>query len=201
MYFRNNYEISITSDLTKILINNFKNYENHFIKLKLINNCALRVVEHSLPEIELTDSIFNTNNSIENHLATFFRYLEQFEEFYYNMIKIDELCFVVDPIEVTTKSTVRIFKLGKHNLNYRKIFILNCTNFMVSDEKVFIKIIINPLSPSNVDIFLIGPTVKIIPFREKYENKISEWNPEVDVHSNLLRMFGKYKFVIALLFC
>lgn len=69
------------------------------------------MVDHSLPDIN--GKLFNFCGNLESYAAKFFEYLDQMEEFYCHMNAMDELCFVVDPVEVSTKCNMRVIKLGK----------------------------------------------------------------------------------------
>lgn len=74
------------------------------------NDLNVTIVDHSLPDA--TGKLFSFSGNIESYVTKFFEYLGQMEEFYCQLNAIDELCFVVDPIEVNTKSNSRIIKLG-----------------------------------------------------------------------------------------
>ena len=81
------------------------------------------VNEHSLPELTKTMFEHRQNNLIDI-ITLFIEYLNQLDEFYINMNTIDELCYVVEPSIITTKSTYRIFKLSNFCYNLFKL-----TNF------------------------------------------------------------------------
>lgn len=69
------------------------------------------VSEHSLPEKHKWFQ--SSTGSITNYFNEFSRLLEELEEFYSNINTIDELCFVVDPVQPSTKINYRIFKIGE----------------------------------------------------------------------------------------
>lgn len=50
--------------------------------------------------------------TIESHINTFLLYLEQMNTFYNHMHTIDELCYVVEPAVVTSKSNSRTIQIG-----------------------------------------------------------------------------------------
>jgi hypothetical protein len=108
------YQVQLKPDCTEANIVNITGNEKYFMKLKLNDKNLFNVVEHSLPELcaRGEGSMFQLNSTLEQHVSTFEKYLEQLEEFYTYMEAIDQLCFVVDPNPVTTKSVHRIFKYG-----------------------------------------------------------------------------------------
>lgn len=78
------------------------------------------VSDHSLPQCKI-QWFHSSPGKIESYLNEFTRFLEQLEEFYSNINTIDELCFVVDPVQPSTKLNWRIFKIGmllKQKLNF-----------------------------------------------------------------------------------
>lgn len=70
----------------------------------------MSVTDHSLPDFN--GKLFNFVGHLEAYAAKFYEYLDQMDEFYGHMNTVDELCFVVDPVEVTTKCNYRVIKLG-----------------------------------------------------------------------------------------
>lgn len=111
-------EIKITPSIDNIV--------SHFIILKLDKNLTASVLSHSLPSI---DKLFKPFGTIESFVTTFFSILEHLEQFYVEMNTIDELCYVVDPMEITTKCNYRIIKLGVLKHYFIFIFFFNLINF------------------------------------------------------------------------
>lgn len=84
---------------------------DHFLIVSINEDLHVSVLDHSLPD--LNGKLFNFIGNLESYASKFFEYLDQMDEFYGNMNTIDELCFVVDPVNVTTKCNYRVIKLGK----------------------------------------------------------------------------------------
>lgn len=102
----------LNSDCSQIKITPDDSYGNdHFLILTIKEDLTVSVVDHSLPDIN--GKLFNFCGNLESYAAKFFEYLDQMEEFYCHMNAMDELCFVVDPVEVSTKCNMRVIKLGK----------------------------------------------------------------------------------------
>ncbi|XP_058811608.1 E3 ubiquitin-protein ligase FANCL isoform X2 [Topomyia yanbarensis] len=125
-----------------------------------------RVTEHTLPDLGPSIELFKWNASIEMHTTSFVQLLDQLDEFYANLHKIDELCHVVDPLEIDNRTTWRIVKFS---------------------QKIFLKLTLHPLQPSSIVVTFIGPSKEIEYLRELYDEKIENWDPESDVYTNLLR--------------
>lgn len=49
----------------------------------------------------------------------------------------------------------------------------------------------DPLLPSSLTVTFIGPTLQVEHYRNKYEQEISNWDDDLDVHKNLLKMCGR----------
>lgn len=52
------------------------------------------------------------SGNIETYSAIFFSLLDQMEQFYIQMNSIDELTYVVEPVDISTKHNYRVIKLG-----------------------------------------------------------------------------------------
>uniref|UniRef100_A0A1B0D3S4 Uncharacterized protein n=1 Tax=Phlebotomus papatasi TaxID=29031 RepID=A0A1B0D3S4_PHLPP len=163
--------VEMSSDCTKIRMSGMSGNEQHFLEFAVSDRAQVKVTDHSLPA--LPGEMFWKIGTIESHMASFQSFLGQLVEFYDNMHTIDELCFVVGPPEITTKTTHRIIKFS---------------------EKIFLKISIDPLIPSQISLNFIGPIAKVEPLREIYNEKIADWDSEMDVHKNLLRMYDMIYF-------
>lgn len=104
-YSQDTYEMVIADDLSAV-----KFYDQiHYIYLAISENMDVTVSQHSLPD---RHRWFPPMGSITSYFNEFIAAVEQLEEFYDNINTIDELCFVVDPIEPSTKSDARIFRIG-----------------------------------------------------------------------------------------
>lgn len=101
----------LNTDCTQIKITPGDEYTaDHYLILTVGEDLNVSVSSHSLPDPN--GRLFNFAGTIGTFAAKFFEYLDQIEEFYEHMSTIDELCFVVDPAEITTKCNSRIIKLG-----------------------------------------------------------------------------------------
>lgn len=78
----------------------------------------MKVIAHSLPIDDRDGLIFRSTGTLNTHILAFQLCLEQLEAFYEQMNTIDEFCFVVHPLVVSTKCRQRTFKIGKLNLWY-----------------------------------------------------------------------------------
>lgn len=64
----------------------------------------------------------------------------------------------------------------------------------LADEKVFLKITLDPYVPSNVQLNFIGPLEEVDTLRRTYCQKIDYWDVDVGAHKNLLHMFDLLYF-------
>lgn len=99
------YDITVASDFTAIRFADF----THYLTLSITKDLDIVPLEHSLPD---QHKWFQATGSVTNYFNEFTKCLEQLEEFYSNINAIDELCFVVEPIHPSTKSSHRVFKIG-----------------------------------------------------------------------------------------
>ncbi|XP_037028244.1 E3 ubiquitin-protein ligase FANCL isoform X1 [Bradysia coprophila] len=160
------YDIAVASDFTTIRFSDF----THYLTLSITKDLDVIPLEHSLPD---QHKWFQSTGTVTSYLNEFTKSLEELDEFYSNLNAIDELCFVVDPLQPSTKNNFRIFKI---------------------DEKCFAKIVMDPLVPSSITVTFIGPTMRVEHYRNKYEGEISNWDDDLDVHKNLLKMCGLVYF-------
>lgn len=107
--FSERCKVYISPDCQQIKIVPADDYDAHHLTLQLDDKLNVSVLSHSLPENE---RYFKPVGTIETHSATFFSLLDQMGEFYAQMNTIDELTYVVDPEEITTKHNYRVIKLG-----------------------------------------------------------------------------------------
>ncbi|XP_059217619.1 E3 ubiquitin-protein ligase FANCL-like, partial [Stomoxys calcitrans] len=103
-------------------------------------------------------------------LQHFRKLLEDLASFYENFTDIDELCHVVQPTLPTTKENWRLFVLK---------------------ERIFLKLqFSDPFAPlSSMTVHIIGPTTEVANLRRIYSEGLCDWDSELDVHKNLLRIF------------
>lgn len=114
------YKIEICPDYTNVRVFDFAKQpgSDHFLALSLCPNSIpadMQVTAHSLPIVDdraVGGTWFQASGPLRNHIATFQLCLDQMEAFYENMHTIDELCFVVHPLAVSTKCVQRTFKIG-----------------------------------------------------------------------------------------
>ncbi|XP_055599751.1 uncharacterized protein LOC129748960 [Uranotaenia lowii] len=172
---QNEQNCKIWSDcnFSRIKFSHFKSNDANFIELFRSNGADYKVISHSLPELGTLGEVFKRHASLSVHCASFVQILEQLEEFYSNLHTLDELCFVVSPSRIDTRTNWRIIKYNK---------------------KVFLKITIHPLQPSSVIVAFIGPTHEIEDLRKKYDSKLEDWDQSTNVYTNLLRIFEIMSF-------
>ncbi|XP_031636274.1 E3 ubiquitin-protein ligase FANCL [Contarinia nasturtii] len=164
-------KVFVSPDCQQIKIVPSKDYDfSHYLILQLENDLNVSILEHSLPDNE---KYFKPLGTIETYSATFFSLLEQTVEFYRQMEIIDELCYVVDPEEITTKQNYRVIKL---------------------DDRVYMKIKVNPLDPASVTTTFYGPTKRVEHYRKIYHEKLDDWNINDDIYRNFLRIFDLMAF-------
>ncbi|XP_053674128.1 E3 ubiquitin-protein ligase FANCL [Anopheles nili] len=159
-------------NLTVVEFSCFENKEKHKITLKRTIGHDYRVSQHTLPVLQVSE-MFKRQTSLQRHIQTFLDTLEQLDEFYNNLNTIDELCYVILPAKIDTRTTYRIFKY---------------------DQKVFLKVALHPLQQTAVDIAFFGPTKLVAKLRETYDDRQKDWDPEYNVYTNLLRIFNMIAF-------
>lgn len=174
------------------------NYDSHFLTLQLDKYLSPAVLEHSLPD---NDKYFMQSGNIETYSAIFFSLLDQMEQFYIQMNSIDELTYVVEPVDISTKHNYRVIKLGKFFA--LKIFELEFNGeliFFITENRVYMKIKIDPLEPKSITAVFYGPSKSIERYRKMYLDRIDDWNANDDIYRNLLKIFGNFFVFSFLLF-
>ncbi|XP_053683609.1 E3 ubiquitin-protein ligase FANCL [Sabethes cyaneus] len=166
-------KILATKNLSSLKLFGLKQNDHHRLEMNRTSGAEYIVISHSLPELGSSGVLFKWQATPESHTIAFVQLLEQLDEFYANLHKIDELCHVVDPSEIDSRTSWRTIKFS---------------------SKVFLKITLHPLQPSSVVIGFIGPTKETEYLRELYDSKIENWDPESDVYTNLLRIFEIMSF-------
>lgn len=172
-FYRKRSKVFMSPDWDQIKIVPLS-YDSHYLILELDKNLNVSVSTHSLPDNE---KYFKPLGTIQTHAATYFELLKQTEEFYAQMNTIDELTCVVDPEEITTKHNHRVIKL---------------------EDRVYMKIKVNPLELSSVTTKFYGTTKKVERYRQIYHEKLDEWNVNDDIYRNFLRIFGTIKTIFIL---
>lgn len=106
-------KLFVSRDYKLLRICDFAEFENdHHIDLRVDDNMEVFVTSQSLPDVIDGTPIFKSSGTIEGYFETFVSYLRKLQSFYDNMNTIDEICFVVGPAKVTTKSVTRTLKIG-----------------------------------------------------------------------------------------
>lgn len=174
--------ILLDDDCTRIRISGFLEGSQHFLELDLPE---LKLKDHSLPSCidwqqllgkcpdsapEKETTTTTTTLSLTEIVEQFTMYLNDLQDFYENFRTIDELCHVVRPAKPSSKDNWRMFVLK---------------------ERVFLKVsFADPFAPfASMTINIIGPTREISSLRSVYSRGLHDWDPELDVHKNLLRIF------------
>lgn len=177
IFFRKHPSLQIfcKKDYTEIKVGNIKT--DHHFKAKLTASSGLSLIESSLPEFRINmadedsnNSIFKSNTTLSSIFDAFLMVLENMQEFYKNLDTIDQLCDVVEPQTITTKTNWRLIKF---------------------QEKVFLKIeIINPLDVSSVRCNFFGRDSDVNELNKIFEEKQEDkWDCSIDIYKNLLRIF------------
>ncbi|XP_055540504.1 uncharacterized protein LOC129727085 [Wyeomyia smithii] len=166
-------KILATKNLSHLKLSGFTANEDHYLEMNRISDAEFAVTLHSLPELGSSVELFKWQASPEAHCTAFVQLLDQLDEFYANLYKIDQLCYVVDPPKIDARTNWRTIKFS---------------------SKVFLKITLHPLQPSSIIVAFIGPTKETEYLRELYDSKLENWDPDSDVHTNLLRIFEIMSF-------
>ncbi|KAM7363757.1 E3 ubiquitin-protein ligase Fancl isoform 1-T2 [Cochliomyia hominivorax] len=169
------YEMLVNDNCSLVCFKSFVNNEQHFLKVALP---SLQILDHSLPTCLDWQELFAKANSLTMILQQYRQYLDSLQPFYENFTDIDELCHVVQPPLPTTKANWRLFVLK---------------------EKVFLKVqFADPFTPlSSMSVHIIGPTQEVTELRRVYSEGLRDWDGELDVHKNLLRIFDLCFFPMA----
>nr|XP_016935437.2 uncharacterized protein LOC108013938 [Drosophila suzukii] len=162
------YCMLIDDDCTLLRICEFSDFEQHYLELEVP---SLRVKDHSLPEcVPLGEILTKSAGTLEQVLVLFRKLLEELRPFYDNFMDIDELCHVLQPSPITTKHNTRVFPLK---------------------ERVYLKLTItDPFACiASMALKIIGPTNEVAQLRHVLSEGLGNWDSELDIHKNLLRMF------------
>ncbi|KAH8337380.1 hypothetical protein KR059_008627, partial [Drosophila kikkawai] len=162
------YRLQTNDACSRIRFCEFVDYEQHYLELEVP---SLRLLQHSLPDcVPLAEMMVKSARSLEEVLILFRKLLEELRPFYDNFMDIDELCHVLQPSPVTTKHNSRVFPLK---------------------ERVFLKVtIVDPFACiASMALKIIGPTEEVARLRHVLSDGLGNWDPELDMHKNLLRIF------------
>uniref|UniRef100_A0A1I8M5S5 RING-type domain-containing protein n=1 Tax=Musca domestica TaxID=7370 RepID=A0A1I8M5S5_MUSDO len=167
LYLPAEYEIQTNESCSRVRFCNFSQSEQHYLDVALP---SLQLLDHSLPKCIDVPELLGKATSLTALLQQFRKILDDLSPFYENFAEIDELCHVVQPSLPTTKENWRLFVLK---------------------ERVFIKLqFSDPFSPlTSMSVHLIGPTTEVTNLRRVYSEGLRDWDNELDVHKNLLRIF------------
>lgn len=186
------WKVFVSPDCQQIKIVPAKDYHSHYMILQLDDSLNVTILAHSLPE---NDKYFKPVGTIGSYSDAFFNLLQQTEEFYAQMNSIDELTYVVDPEEITTKHNYRVIKLGKNfclRIFAIHVFLIQSIQNVVSiEDRVYMKIKVDPLDASSVTTTFYGPSKKIEQYRQNYHEKLDDWSVNDDIYRNFLRIFSE----------
>ncbi|KAM8704758.1 hypothetical protein ACLKA7_009246 [Drosophila subpalustris] len=162
------YRLQLDDHCSRIRFSNFAEYELHYLELELP---TLRLLEYSLPDcVSLADMLKSSARSLTDVLHLYLKLLDELRPFYDCFVNIDELCDVLQPSPITTKHNSRVFPLK---------------------ERVYLKVTIaDPFANHNsIAVQIIGPTEEVAQLRHVLSDGLSNWDAELDMHKNLLRIF------------
>lgn len=187
---KDKFPFKLSKDYKTISFTKLHSHPGHYLELRYLTekNC-FQVEKHSLPD--QCKRAFN-GRTVEELLNSFIIELNNLEEFYGNLSDIDEVCFVIAPVPVTTKDRYRIFKFSEWRIFLKAI--LGDKSDFLPDEKVFLKVTLDPFVPSNVQLNFIGPLEEVESLRRIYCEKIDDLDVDESVHKNLLRIFDMLYF-------
>uniref|UniRef100_A0A6E8VLJ8 RING-type domain-containing protein n=1 Tax=Anopheles coluzzii TaxID=1518534 RepID=A0A6E8VLJ8_ANOCL len=165
-------EVVFDKHIMHVEFSNFDGRRNHSLTLNRTGAELFKVAQHTLPELAVSE-LFKRQTTLQRHVQVFLDLLDQLEEFYNNLNTIDDLCYVVLPATIDTKTVYRIFKY---------------------DRKVFLKVSLHPLQPAAIDVGFFGPTKQVSKLREIYDERQDDWDADCNVYTNLLRIFNVIAF-------
>ncbi|XP_032307462.1 uncharacterized protein LOC6499925 isoform X2 [Drosophila ananassae] len=164
----NEYRLQINDTCTRIRFCEFVDFEKHYLELGLP---SLELLDHSVPDcIPLGEMLEKSAHSLEEALVLFMKVLDDLRPFYENFMNIDELCHVLQPSPATTKHNSRVFPIK---------------------DRVYLKV--TSLDPfacfGSMEIKIIGPTDEVSRLRHVLSDGLGNWDSELDMYKNLLRIF------------
>ncbi|XP_022216164.2 uncharacterized protein LOC111070110 [Drosophila obscura] len=162
------YRLQMDAGYSRIRFSQFPDFEQHYLELEVP---TMRLLEHSLPDcVQLGEMLAKSARTLSDVLNLFRKLLEDLRPFYDNFMDIDELCHVLQPSPITTKHNTRVFPLK---------------------DRVYLKItIVDPFaSTTSMALKIIGPTDEVARLRDVLSDGLGNWDAELDMHKNLLRIF------------
>ncbi|XP_036324359.1 E3 ubiquitin-protein ligase FANCL [Rhagoletis pomonella] len=168
IYSPESYQLQLNDACSRLRFCKFALHGKHYLQVELP---SLRISEHSLPDCFDWEEQLHKYNNLAAMVQQFQKYLEDLQPFYDNFTDIDELCYVVQPSPpVSTKHNWRLFVLR---------------------ERVYLKlVIVDPFAPiASMSLQVIGPTQAVEELRRTLSDGLREWDAELDIHKNLLRIF------------
>ncbi|KAI8130016.1 hypothetical protein FF38_11800 [Lucilia cuprina] len=167
LYAPSEYEILLNDSCSLVRFKRFSQNEQHFLEVALP---SLKLLDHSLPTCIDWHEMLGKASSLTMLLQQYINFLDDLRPFYENFTDIDELCHVVQPPLPNTKANWRLFVLK---------------------DKVYLKLqFADPFSPlSSMSVHIIGPTQEVTHLRRIYSEGLRDWDGDLDVHKNLLRIF------------
>ncbi|KAH8383677.1 hypothetical protein KR009_010000, partial [Drosophila setifemur] len=162
------YSLKANASCSIIRFSDFTDFEQHYLELGVP---SMQLMKHSLPSsVPLREMLEKSAHSVKEALNLFRKVLEDLRPFYDNFMNIDELCHVLQPSPVTTKHNFRVFPLK---------------------DRVYLKVTIaDPFACfASMELKIIGPTEEVSRLRHVLSDGLGNWDPELDLHKNLLRIF------------
>jgi E3 ubiquitin-protein ligase FANCL len=109
-------------------------------------------------------------STLQSILTQFEDFLMKFQEFWYILDDLDKKCCILEPQHPSRASGRRRLAIAKH---------------------VSIQIEVNPLQPRSIcEINLFGNENTTMPLREKWSDKMFQWNEELTVRKNLQKILS-----------
>lgn len=168
LYKSNEYCLQVDEACSMIRFSEFTDFEQHYLELKIP---SLLLLDHSLPDcVSLGEMLTKSAGNLEEALNLFRKLLEDLRPFYDNFMDIDELCHVLQPSPISSKHKTRLFPLK---------------------DRVYLKLTIaDPFACiASMSLKIIGPTEEVARLRHVLSDGLSNWDSEMNIHKNLLRMF------------
>ncbi|EDW28024.1 GL27281 [Drosophila persimilis] len=162
------YRLQMDASCSRIRFSQFPDFDQHYLELEVP---TMRLLEHSLPDcVMLGEMLAKSARTLSDGLNLFRKLLEELRTFYDNFMDIDELCHVLQPSPITTKHNTRVFPLK---------------------ERVYLKVtIVDPFACiASMALKIIGPTEEVARLRHVLSDGLGNWDPDLDMHKNLLRIF------------
>ncbi|KAH8271439.1 hypothetical protein KR018_010312, partial [Drosophila ironensis] len=163
------YTLQMDQGCSRVRFCEFVDFEQHYLELKVVP--WLQLLGHSLPDcVPLGQMLEKSAHNLADVLNLFLKVLEDLRPFYDNFLDIDELCHVLQPHPVTTKHNSRVFPLR---------------------DRVYLKVTIaDPFAcVASMELKIVGPTAEVSHLRHVLSEGLGNWDPELDLHKNLLRTF------------